>query len=121
MRKIAVIVDAKQDYHFLRLDNNHYWSHKPGATDVTNVDATGRLIWDPQLAVFNYPDSNLNYENFCGYLCIPASHEITHNMKLSRSPKTSKRIRNNNQNNKNNKNKKANKTNKNRTVKRRRL
>ena len=44
MRKIAVIVDAKQDYHFLRLDNNHYWSHKPGATDVTNVDASGRLF-----------------------------------------------------------------------------
>jgi len=117
MRKIAVIVDAKQDYHFLRLDNNHYWSHKPGATDVTNVDASGRLIWDPHLALFNYPDSNLNYENFCGYLCIPASHESTHNMKLARSPILSKRSRNNNKNNKkiNNKNK-----NKNRTIKRRR-
>lgn len=127
MRKIAVIVDAKQDYHFLRLDNNHYWSHKPGATDVTNVDASGRLIWDPQLAVFNYPDSNLNYENFCGYLCIPASHESTHNMKLARSPILSKRSRNNNTNNNtnNNNNNKNNKKinnknkNKNKTVKRR--
>ena len=101
MRKIAVIVDAKQDYHFLRLDNNRYWSHKPGATDVTNVDAEGRLIWDPQLASFDYPESKLNYENFCGYLCIPAGHDETHKLGLKRmglfrkkSPKNMTRLTN---------------------------
>lgn len=98
MRKIAVIVDANQDYHFLRLDNNHYWSHKPGATNVTNVDATGRPIWDPQLASFNYPDSKLNYENFCGYMCIPASHTSTHGMKLLRSAYSKRNTRNKNKN-----------------------
>jgi len=79
MTKIAAVTDEDQDYHFYRQDYrkdnrqdlNGYWSHKPGATDVTNLDATNRPIYDPALAARAYPTSGLNYKNFCGYMCIP--------------------------------------------------
>jgi len=72
--KIAAVIDAKRDYHFYRQDLNGNWSHKPGSTDVTNLDAKGRLITNPELAARNYnrdPTDTLNYNLFCGYMCIP--------------------------------------------------
>ncbi len=71
--KIAVVVDADEDYHFYRQDTNGYWSHKPGGTPVTNKDADGALIYDPKLANRNYDQkgSKLNYDIFCSYMCIP--------------------------------------------------
>lgn len=71
--KIALVVDTDEDYHYYRQDMNGYWSHKPGGLAVTNKDASGRPIYDPQLADRNYNDqnSNLNYNNFCSYMCVP--------------------------------------------------
>ena len=74
--KIALVIDPKEDYHFYRHDKNGLWSHKPGATNVTSVDATGRPIYDPQLASRKYIDSNLNYGEFCGYFCIPRNTKM---------------------------------------------
>jgi hypothetical protein len=71
MTKIAAVTDEDEDYHFYRQDSNGYWSHKPGATDVTHLDATKRPIYDPSLAKRAYEDSGLDYDNFCGYMCIP--------------------------------------------------
>jgi hypothetical protein len=72
-RKIAVVTDPDQDYHFYRQDKDGYWSHKPGATKVERKDTTGRAIYDPQLAARNNKSSNLNYERFCGYMCVPTN------------------------------------------------
>ena len=72
-RKIAVVADPDQDYHFYRQDADGYWSHKPGATKVTRLDTTGRPIYDPFLAARDNKASNLNYEEFCGYMTIPVS------------------------------------------------
>jgi hypothetical protein len=71
--KIGLVVDPKEDYHFLRQDSNMLWSHKAGAQPVKNVDAAGNTIWDPQLAYLNYEmnKSALNYKIFCAYLCVP--------------------------------------------------
>ena len=72
--KIALIVDEDEDYHFLRQDSNSLFSHKPGARKVTNKDASGKLIYDPALADYNYKknaNGYLNYDNFCGYMCVP--------------------------------------------------
>jgi hypothetical protein len=74
--KIGLVVDEDQDYHFYRQDSNGDWSHKPGATDVTRIDGTGRPIYDPQLASRQYP-SGLHYDEFCGYLCVPRSRRLT--------------------------------------------
>ena len=75
--KIALVVDEDEDYHFYRQDSNGYWSHKPGATDVTHIDGTGRPIYDPQLASRKYQQSGLHYDEFCGYLCAPRSRRLT--------------------------------------------
>jgi hypothetical protein len=80
--KIALIVDPKRDYHFLRQDKvqneeeNGTWSHKPGSMNVTTKDASGRPIIRPDRALFIYKDKNntkdnLEYTKFCGYYCVP--------------------------------------------------
>lgn len=75
--KIAFVTDEDQDYHFYRQDSNGYWSHKPGSTDVIRVDALGRRIYDPALATREYNSSGLNYNNFCGYMCVPNTHKLS--------------------------------------------
>lgn len=75
--KIALVVDEDEDYHFYRMDSNGDWSHKPGATDVTNKDATGRRIYDPKLASRKYSHTGLDYDGFCGYLCVPRNTELS--------------------------------------------
>jgi hypothetical protein len=79
--KIAVVVDEKNDFHYYRQDNNEWWSHKPGARSVTNLDATGARIWNPKLASRYYPkespnDTGLNYEDFCTFMCVPRDGSI---------------------------------------------
>ena len=71
-RKIAVVVDPDEDYHFYRQDKDGYWSHKPGGTKVQRRDTTKRRIYDPQLAARDNKISRLNYDTFCGYMCVPA-------------------------------------------------
>lgn len=70
--KIALVVDPDEDYHFFRQDSNGMWSHKPGGTPVTNLDADGKLIYDPRLASRDYQKdgSKLNYDTFCAYMCV---------------------------------------------------
>lgn len=76
--KIAIVVDPSEDYHFFRQDTNGMWSHKPGGTPVTNLDASKRRIYDPKLANRNYTDSggHLNYSVFCSYLCVPRTRVL---------------------------------------------
>lgn len=76
--KIALGVDARSDYHFWRQRRGDgYWDHKPGATEVVSVDAFGRPIYDPELASRNYnkKGSHLNYNRFCGYMCVPRTRK----------------------------------------------
>jgi hypothetical protein len=71
--KIAFVTDPKEDYHFYRQDSNGLWSHKPGATNVINTDAHGKIIYDPELASRNYSNkgNKINYKHFCSYMCVP--------------------------------------------------
>lgn len=76
--KIALVVDESDDYHFLRQDNNGFWSQKSGARPVTNLDASKHRIWDPQLCDLNFSNHEgvLNYDIFCGYLCVPRDQPL---------------------------------------------
>lgn len=89
MSKIALMVDPKQDYHFVKQDPpdpfTHekekekaigYFSGKSGELPVTNLDATGHKIFDVELANFNYEtkSENLKYTEFCGYFCVSRKH-----------------------------------------------
>jgi hypothetical protein len=76
--KIALVVDADEDYHFYRQDSNGMWSHKPGGTPVTDKDADGKPIYDPKLSNRNYDEkgSKLNYDIFCSYMCVPRDRPL---------------------------------------------
>ncbi len=66
--QVYLIVAPGEDYHWYRKDSNGFWSHKPGATRVTNVDASGKLISDPSMANHNY---SINYTKLGGSLWVP--------------------------------------------------
>jgi hypothetical protein len=76
--KIALIVDPRRDYHFLRQDTNGMWSHKPGAMEVTTLDASDRPILRPDRALFSYKSKKdpLKYTKFCGYYCVPRGKSL---------------------------------------------
>lgn len=68
--KFALFLDTrvgKEDYHFYRQDSNNLWSHKPGKTSATNLDADNKLIYNPLNADRKY--SKHNYNKFCGFYC----------------------------------------------------
>ncbi len=84
MSKIAIVVDDKNDLHYYRQDSNGWWSHKPGGRPVTNLDAAGVRIYNPERCSRYYPkedpsDTGLDYRHFCCFLAIPrgaAAHFI---------------------------------------------
>jgi len=83
--KIALIVDPKRDYHFLRQDKDGYWSHKPGSLSIKRVDSSERPIIRPDRAIFLYNNKQepLMYTDFCGYFCVPRN-EYLHMSKIAK-------------------------------------
>ena len=85
--KVALIIDPLEgeddmysDYHWLRLNPDETWSHKPGHQAVTNVDASGKAIKNPMTANFNYSviyNVPINYSVFGGFYCIAPSKETS--------------------------------------------
>jgi hypothetical protein len=69
--KAAVAVMPGETYHFYRQDKGCLWSHKDGGRDVTNLDAIGDIITDPQKSNRNFDEKKRNYTDFCGYFCVP--------------------------------------------------
>ena len=67
--KGAIVVAPGTDYHYYRLNKEGYWTHKPGYKPSTELDASGKLITDPETANRNY--GRLNYSDFCGFVCVP--------------------------------------------------
>jgi hypothetical protein len=66
--KIFLALDLGNDYHWWQMNDNAYWSHKPGSTEVVNVDANGDKIKNPLKANRNY--GSLNYHQPCFFACI---------------------------------------------------
>ena len=66
--KIFLALDVGEDYHWWRQDNNKYWSHKPGSTNVINVDASGNKIIEPLKSNRNF--EHRNYKTPCFYACV---------------------------------------------------
>ena len=70
---LALVMFIGIDFHWYRLDRNGFWSHKPGTTNVTNVDGSGNLILNPNPSKQN----SLPYSDFCGYFHVkPSEIEI---------------------------------------------
>ena len=66
--KVFLALDPKNDYHWYRQDKSKYWSHKPGSTDVINVDASGKKISNPLKSNRNF--KHRNYYKPCFFACI---------------------------------------------------
>jgi len=62
----------KWDYHWLRQDRSFWWSHKPGSTPVSVLDANNNYIANPDRANLDYSATGgVNYCTQCGYFCVP--------------------------------------------------
>lgn len=79
--KGSMVVDTDHTFHFYRQNADGKWSHKPGTLPVTDKDANGNPIFIPHFANRNYSNGNndsneINYNDFCGYYCIPDSNFV---------------------------------------------
>ena len=62
---VALVIAPGHDFHWYRRDRDGMWSHKPGATEATNLDDSDRPISDPRTA------DRGAYTQFCGFFCVP--------------------------------------------------
>ncbi len=76
--KGAMVNDEFVDFHFVVQDDDGMWSHKDGSNKAKRFDALGRPIFNPELAArnYNWQGSDLNYDRFCGFYCVPRDHEV---------------------------------------------
>jgi hypothetical protein len=65
---VGLFIWPRWDYHWYRMDQNGFWSHKPGGTPVTNLDNSGKMIADPRLA------DRGRYTDFCGFMVVMNGH-----------------------------------------------
>ena len=66
---MAVDNKSDPDYHFYRQDSNGYWSHKPGRTEVSKVDASITIVLKiHQQANRSY--TYFNYKDPCFFFCV---------------------------------------------------
>ena len=66
--KIFLALDPENDYHWWVQNTNKYWSHKPGSTNVIDIDASGDKIKNPISSNRNF--KNRNYYKPCFFACI---------------------------------------------------
>ena len=70
--EVSLVIAPDVDYHWYRKDTSGRWSHKPGHTAATDVDASGKPILDPNRANRDYSDrGGPNYSQMCPQLCAP--------------------------------------------------
>lgn len=67
---VALVIWPNVDFHWYRKGNNGFWSHKPGSTQVTNLDNSGNPITDPRTA------NRGNYTQFITFMTVKGGHII---------------------------------------------
>ena len=65
---VALVIAPGIDFHWYRKGRNGLWSHKPGGTQVTNVDNSGHFISDPRTA------NRGMYTDFCTFMIVKHGH-----------------------------------------------
>ncbi|CAF1285823.1 unnamed protein product [Adineta steineri] len=58
---VALLIWPETNFHWIRMDANGYWSHKPGGTPVRNKDNRDLPITDPSKSDFS------PWTQFCSY------------------------------------------------------
>jgi hypothetical protein len=65
---VALVIAPGWDFHWYRKGRNGRWSHKPGGTEVTNLDNAGASIPDPRNA------DRGPYTDFCTFMSVMHGH-----------------------------------------------
>ena len=65
---VALVVAPGYDFHWYRKGADGMWTHKPGSTQVTNVDQSGNPIADPRTA------NRGPYTDFCTFMIVMHGH-----------------------------------------------
>jgi hypothetical protein len=65
---VALVIAPGWDFHWFRKGRNGYWTHKPGSTQVTNLDNSGVTIPDPRTA------NRGPYTDFCTFMVVMHGH-----------------------------------------------
>lgn len=82
---IALAVNKETDaidYHFYRQDSDMFWSHKPGRTEATKLDASGKKIINPLIANRKY--DHFDYNIPCFFFCVNSKLGKIHSKRQSR-------------------------------------
>ena len=66
--KVFLAIDVGNDYHWWKQDNSSYWSHKPGSTNISNLDGSKKKIINPLKSSRNF--GVRNYNKPCFYACV---------------------------------------------------
>ena len=66
--KVFLALDVGNDYHWWRQDSNKLWSHKPGSTEISNLDGDQKKIYNPLKS--NRKFTSRFYKKPCFYACI---------------------------------------------------
>jgi hypothetical protein len=66
--KVFLALDPMNDYHWWRQNSDQLWSHKPGSSEVTDLDADGNKIKNPLTSNRNF--KHRNYHQPCFFACI---------------------------------------------------
>lgn len=70
--KIFLATNPGKIYHYYRQGSTGYWDHKDGGKEATNIDASGNLITNPEIAN-RYYDKKNNFHDSCGFYCVPSN------------------------------------------------
>jgi len=73
---VALYIHPLYDYHWYRQNPDGTWSHKPGKKPVTDKDASGNVIYDPDDADRNYEELELNYSDLIAYFYVIPLNKI---------------------------------------------
>eukprot|EP00445_Apocalathium_hangoei_P014479 CAMPEP_0203879728 /NCGR_PEP_ID=MMETSP0359-20131031/24154_1 /ASSEMBLY_ACC=CAM_ASM_000338 /TAXON_ID=268821 /ORGANISM="Scrippsiella Hangoei, Strain SHTV-5" /LENGTH=299 /DNA_ID=CAMNT_0050799203 /DNA_START=27 /DNA_END=926 /DNA_ORIENTATION=+ len=77
---VSLHIWPNSNFHWLRMDSNKLWSHKPGGSSVRNVDNNGKIISDPSKADVS------PWSQHCGYLLATPSKSTITMLSLGESP-----------------------------------
>jgi len=109
MSKMFMTVDRGEDFHFYEqnppevlatnakrtIDTLPLYSDKGGSNPAKREDAIGKPIFNPELASrdFRWKGSDLNYEDSCGFYCVPRDGSVHLASSAQKGGKRSRRWR----------------------------
>ena len=77
--KIGLSTQTDGAYHFYRQNTYGLWDHKDGGHKVNFYDSENKVIINPELSKRQFSKYR-NYDNWCGYYCVPNNDFIKTNI-----------------------------------------